>query len=86
MSLFQQDSYWWCNNSCNISATSDVRAKENVEPIDQPLEIIKEIKGATFNMKEDEKKKKRIKYVQELETITRSVSEDSSGTKQIIRI
>ena len=69
----------------SFNATSDARVKENVEPIDQPLEIMKEIRGVTFNMKEDETKKKRIGVIaQELETILPDlVSEDSSGMKSV---
>lgn len=69
----------------SFNATSDARVKENVEPIDRPLEIMKEIRGVTFNMKEDETKKKRIGVIaQELETILPDlVSEDSNGLKSV---
>jgi hypothetical protein len=68
-----------------FNALSDGRVKENVEPIDQPLEIIKEVRGVTFNMKEDETKKRRIGVIaQELETILPDlVSKDSSGMKSV---
>lgn len=69
----------------SYNATSDATVKENVEPIEQPLEIIKEIRGVTFNMKEDETKRKRIGVIaQELETILPDlVSEDSTGLKSV---
>jgi len=44
----------------NITAYSDVRAKENIVTVDNAIEKIKNIRGVYYTRKEDETKKRNI--------------------------
>jgi hypothetical protein len=58
-----------CNN--NITAfgnTSDIKLKENIEIISNPLDKVKQLKGVTFNYKKDGKRSTGL-IAQDLEKV-----------------
>ena len=67
--------YLFGNNGCVYSArncytTSDKRLKENINKICNPLEIINNIDGISYNMIDDHNKKNRFGYIaQDLEKV-----------------
>ena len=70
----------------NVTAYSDIRLKENIEVIPNPLEKIKQIRGVTFtrNDQEDKEAKHTGVIAQEVEKVLPEVvSEDNLGIKNV---
>jgi hypothetical protein len=63
----------------DLNSTSDRNVKDNIESITNPLEVLNQIRGTSFNWKETGKKSYGV-IAQELETVLPElVSETSSG-------
>ena len=79
-------SWLFGNNGCVYSAgncytTSDKRLKENVNKISNPLQIINNLDGITYNLKEDEIKKNRFGYIaQDVEKVLPSLVSENPKT------
>ncbi len=69
-----------------VTANSDIRLKENIEVISNPLEKISQIRGVTFTRNDqDDKKRKHVGVIaQEVEKVLPEVvMEDRSGIKSV---
>jgi hypothetical protein len=54
----------------NVTAYSDIRLKENIETIDNPLEKIQKMRGVYYTLKEDSSSKRKIGVIaQEMEEV-----------------
>jgi hypothetical protein len=54
----------------NVTAYSDIRLKENIETIDNPLEKIQKMRGVYYNLKEDSNAERKIGVIaQEMEEV-----------------
>jgi hypothetical protein len=54
----------------NVTAYSDIRLKENIETIDNPLEKIQKMRGVYYSLKEDSSSKRKIGVIaQEMEEV-----------------
>jgi hypothetical protein len=70
----------------NVTAYSDIRLKENVEVIKNPIDKIKQIRGVTFtrNDQDDSTKRHTGVIAQEVEAVLPEViSEDNQGIKNV---
>lgn len=70
----------------NVTAYSDIKLKENIEVIENPLIKVKQIRGVTFTRNDTEDKEKRHTGViaQEVELVLPEVvAEDNSGVKNV---
>jgi hypothetical protein len=70
----------------NVTAYSDIRLKDNIEPIKNALEKVSQINGVTFTRNDQENKTKRHAGViaQEVEKVLPEVvSEDNQGIKNV---
>lgn len=69
--------------SGNIESTSDIRIKENLEIIENPIDKIKELNGYTYNKNGEEKRSAGL-VAQEVEKVLPEVvSENSDGIKSL---
>lgn len=71
----------WNGASCS----SDIRLKENINPITQALDDVLKLQGVTFTWKKDKQKTPQIGFIaQQLEKFfPQVVKEDSAGYKQV---
>ena len=74
-----KSSWLFGNNGCvynkdSCYSKSDIRTKENIENICNPLEIINNLNGITYNSKDDETKRQKYGYIaQDVEKILPSL-------------
>ena len=84
---FQTQSASICDVQCtgNISCNSDRQLKKNILPLENSLDKIKNLKGVTFNWKDDAAEKTNIGFIaQEVEeVIPELVSTNNDGIKSV---
>jgi len=67
----------------DINTTSDIAAKDNINQIEDPLEILKKIAGFSFNWRDTGAKSYGViaQYIEQI--LPELVSEDSTGLKAV---
>ena len=67
-----------------LSQGSDLSLKENIEPLNNQLEIVKQLKPVTFDLKDNKKQNKQIGFIaQEVEKYLPELVEDKDNIKHM---
>lgn len=70
-------------NAADFNSTSDLRLKENINPLQNSLKVIESLEGVSFNWKENGKEAIGVIAQQVEEIIPQIVSTDDEGIKRV---